>query len=85
MTVVYSREFRHRYAALPGAAQAMAKKQEVLFRKNWRDPRLHTKKLLGKQLIFSFRITRRYRVLFMFVGESTALFLTIGHRSSIYR
>ncbi len=36
-------------------------------------------------LTFSFRITRRYRVLFAFVEPGTALFATIGHRRDVYR
>ena len=33
----------------------------------------------------SFRITRNYRVLFVFVQPETVLFATIGDRKDIYR
>ena len=59
--------------------------QEDYFRKNWRDSRLHIKKLKDHPFPFSFRITRRYRVLFAFVGSDIALFGTIGHRKDSYR
>jgi len=37
------------------------------------------------QRLFSFRITRVYRVLFVFIKPDTVLFATIGHRKAIYR
>lgn len=70
---------------MPKDIQDLYYKQEALFRENWRDPRLHLKKLADHPFPFSFRITRGYRVLFSFVGIDTALFATIGHRKDIYR
>lgn len=85
MRVVYAEEFYKNFSKLPKAIQHLFRKQDALFKKNWRDPRLHTKKLEGHRLLFSFRITRNYRVLFNFVSEDTALFATIGNRKDIYR
>ena len=85
MKVVYADEFRKQFEKLPLDIQRLYYKQEARFEKNWQDPRLHIKKLSGHPLPFSFRITRRYRVLFTFVDIDTALFATIGHRRDTYR
>ena len=84
MTILYADEFRKRFEELPPEIQRLYRVQELRFKKNWRDPRLHTKKLREHPFSFSFRITRRYRVLFAFVEIDTALFATIGHRKNIY-
>lgn len=85
MKVLYADEFRKQFEKLPPDIQRLYRQQETRFKKNWQDPRLHTKKLSGHPLPFSFRITRRYRVLFTFVDVDTALFATIGHRRDTYR
>lgn len=85
MNVLYSREFLTEFPKLPTEIQRRFRQQETRFKQNWRDPRLHVKKLTGHPFTFSFRITRRYRVLFVFVDSETVLFATIGHRRDIYR
>lgn len=85
MNIVFASEFRKKFRGLPQDIQRRYRKQESLFRKNWRDPRLHTKKLTGNVATFSFRITSGYRALFTFVDFETVLFATIGHRKDIYR
>lgn len=73
------------FARLPVSIKKLYQRQENLFRADWRDARLHIKKLKGQALTFSFRITRRYRVLFILVDANTALFATIDHRKDAYR
>ena len=85
MKILYVEEFRKRFKKLPREIQLLYRRQEARFRKNWRDPRLHVEKLADHPLPYSFRITRRYRVLFTFVEPETALFATIGHRREVYR
>ena len=85
MKLLYADEFRKQLRKLPANAQKLYQKQELIFRQNWKDSRLHAKKLLDYPTAFSFRVTRRYQVIFSFVAEETALFLTIGHRKDIYR
>jgi mRNA-degrading endonuclease RelE of RelBE toxin-antitoxin system len=85
MTVVYAAEFERQFRKLPAEIQDDFRKQEARFRANWRDPRLHVKKLVDHPFTFSFRVTRRYRVLFALVDSETALFATIGHRREVYR
>jgi len=79
MKIVYAREFAKKFKKLPVSVQRLYRKQEDIFKENWRDPRLKVKKLKDHPLPFSFRITRSYRVLFVFVDADTA-FATIGHR-----
>ena len=84
MTIVYADEFKKHFLKLPPEIQKIYHRQEILFKNNWRDPRLHIKKLTDHPFPFSFRITRRYRVLFTFIETETALFATIGHRKDSY-
>lgn len=84
MNIIYAEEFWKQFHKLPSKIQLLYRKQESLFRKDWRDFRLHTKKLTDHPFPFSFRITRRYRVLFMFVDNETVLFGSIGHRKDAY-
>ena len=85
MKIIYAEEFWKEFRRLPPEIQRLYRLQESRFKKNWRDPRLHVKKLTEHPYPFSFRITRRYRVLFTFVDIDRALFGTIGHRKDSYR
>lgn len=85
MTIVYADEFRKQFHRLPADIQEAYQSQEKLFVGNWRDSRLHIKKLIGQPVYFSFRVTRRYRVIFMFIEQDTALFATVVHRKDAYR
>jgi mRNA-degrading endonuclease RelE of RelBE toxin-antitoxin system len=84
MKIVYSRKFKKHFKDLPREIQKLYEKQEALFEKNWRDPRLKVKKLVQRELVFSFRITRGYRILFTFIKTDVVLFARIGHRKNIY-
>lgn len=84
MKIIYAGEFVKAFKKLPVNVQKLYRKQESIFQKNWKDPRLHTKKLIGHASPFSFRVTREYRVLFSFIDKDTVLMATIGHRSQIY-
>lgn len=85
MKILYADEFKKGFAKLPPEIQRLFQKQEQIFKENWRDDRLHIKQLSDHPFPFSFRITRNYRVLFVFVEEGTALFATTGHRKDVYR
>lgn len=59
--------------------------QEKIFRQNPRDPRLHLKPLKGRlKGLFSFRVTRNYRVLLAWQDKENILFYEIGDRKFIY-
>ncbi len=48
-------------------------------------PVLHTKPLAGElKGVFSFRVTRDWRVTFYFTGESTIYLLEVNNRKDIY-
>lgn len=86
MEIIVTEEFENRFSALPSAVQTKAEKQEKLFRKNPFHPSLHTEKLEPKDKeVWSFRIDKRYRVLFRFLNGSKALFLTVGPHDWIYK
>ena len=85
MRIVYTVEFQKRFHKLPKRTQAIFRKQEKIFATDWQDSRLHTKKLKQDKLTFSFRLTRQYRVLFVFIDPGQVLFVTVGHRKDIYR
>jgi len=85
MNIVYAEEFRKQFHKLPSPIQKQFKIQEKRFKTDWRDSRLHCKKLKGSSTAFSFRVTRSWRVLFAFVDAETTLFATIGHRKDVYR
>ena len=76
--------FLKTYKKLPQKIKKLFKKQESIFRETWLHPFLHTKKLEEMAGVFSFRVTREYRVLFYFRDE-VAIFFSIGHRKDIYR
>ncbi len=83
MTIFYTEIFSKTLGHLPVGIKRIFTKQQALFVKNWRDARLHTKKLSGMDL-FSFRVTRNYRVLFKFSERNSVFFVSIGHRKNIY-
>jgi mRNA-degrading endonuclease RelE of RelBE toxin-antitoxin system len=85
MRIVYAEEFWEHFQKTPHKIQRLYRTQEARFKENWRDPRLQVKKLTDHPFPFSFRVTRRYRVLFVFVDTDTVLFATIGHRREVYR
>ena len=84
MKIIYSRDFVKEFKLLPVEIQKLFKKQESLFRKNWKDSRLNIKKLVDHNFTFSFRVTRNYRVLFIFVEVDTIIFGKIAHRKDVY-
>lgn len=85
MKIVYAEEFVKQFRKLPRPIQRVYRAQEARFKTNWRDPRLHIKKLIEHPYPFSFRITRSYRVLFVFISAESVLFATIGDRKDVYR
>ena len=84
MRIQYTRDFEKSFKSLPRKIQILFRKQELIFRENPRDTRLHTKMLSANTTTFSFRVTRTYRVIFMFIESDTVIFYEIGHRKDIY-
>ena len=85
MNSIRTEDFDRELLKLPRSIQRLYAVQEDRFITNPRDPRLHTKKLQGLRDVISFRITRRYRVLFYFQDSETAIFFDVDHRKDVYR
>ncbi|MDO8436401.1 MAG: type II toxin-antitoxin system RelE/ParE family toxin [bacterium] len=86
LEIFLTEEFRKRYQDLPTAIQKKAEKQEKLFRQNIFHPSLHTEKLEPKnKQVWSFRIDKRYRIVFRFINGNKVLFLIIGPHDWIYK
>jgi mRNA-degrading endonuclease RelE of RelBE toxin-antitoxin system len=84
--VIYEDDFRKDVRALPVALQDELAEHIEILREDLFDPRLHTKPL-GPPLqgLFSFRITRGYRVGFTLSGPHTVRLLLVDTRDTIYR
>lgn len=78
MVIYKTEDFIKEFKKLPTEIKKLYQKNEEIFRKNWLDPRLHIKRIEELKGVYSFRITRRYRVLFYFRNED-AIFFSVGH------
>ena len=86
MDIIATDEFERQYRQLPVQVRRKAKKQEKFFRNDPFHPSLRTEKLEPKSKeLWSFRVDRQYRILFRFLDNSTAYFLTIGTHDWIYK
>ena len=85
MKVIQTDDFQRILAKFPQEIQQLYLTQKERFLVNWRDPRLHVKKVQSLDHTLSFRITRRYRVFFYFQNADTAIFFDVDHRKDAYR
>lgn len=85
MRILYTTEFKKSFHKLPVGIKKIYQRQESYFLVDWKDHRLHSKKLKGEPITFSFRITLSYRVLFIFLPNEEVLFVSIDHRKDSYR
>lgn len=85
MIVVYTDEFKKQFKKLPKHIQDSYQAQEELIKENPFDSRLHAKPLEGYDGVFSFRVTRDYRVFFRITEHTIFICLTIRHRKDVYR
>lgn len=80
----YTSDFRKAYKRLPRTIQNLVDRKDKVFRGNPFHPGLHTHKLHGPLGgLWSFWVTREYRVLFEFTKDG-AIFYDIGTHE-IYR
>ncbi|GIW67470.1 MAG: hypothetical protein KatS3mg096_338 [Candidatus Parcubacteria bacterium] len=77
MLIIETDDFKKDLDKLPKSIKRLYQKQKQIFETNWLDPRLHVKKLKEYHGVYSFRITRLYRVLFYFSGVNV-IFLKIN-------
>ncbi len=86
MKVVYSKDFLKQASKLPNKLQQALDDILNILRRDPFYPTLHTKHLKGElRSMLSFRITREWRVIFMFAAEDTIRLLKIGNRKDIYK
>jgi addiction module RelE/StbE family toxin len=85
--VRYTRTFQKRFAKeLPDKQQEKCVRLIEILAQDPFSPRLHTKSLSGKLAgIYSFRISREYRVLFRIDAPDVVTLVDVGHRKNIYR
>ena len=86
LEIIVAEEFQRLYSELPSHIQKKAEKKEEVFRKNPFHPSLHTEKLepKGKQ-VWSFRVDKKYRIIFRFLGENKIVFIAIGPHDWVYK
>ncbi len=84
-TIATTETFKKSFEKLPARTQSQAASLIELLSIDYRDPRLHTKKLRGGRLEYSFRTGRDYRCIFCFESGSTILLLDIADRKDIYK
>jgi plasmid maintenance system killer protein len=86
MEILLSKEFKENFSRLELSVQKKAEKQIMFFASNPFYPSLNTEKLAPSiKEIWSFRVDRKYRVIFRFLEKNNALFLTIGPHDWVYR
>ena len=83
--VTYTKTFVKHFRVLPKSVQVKVDVLVSLLIVDFRDSRLHVKKLLLDEDTYSFRIGREYRVLFMFESGAIIKLLDVRHRKDIYR
>jgi mRNA-degrading endonuclease RelE of RelBE toxin-antitoxin system len=86
MKILLAKEFKENFSSLDKQTQKRADKQILIFKNNIFHPSLHTEKLSPKwKEVWSFRIDKRFRVIFRFINQNTILFLTVGPHDWVYR
>ena len=85
MRVIRTAEFEKSLGKLTANIRRLFFVQEERLTADWRDSRLHLKKLNLPEAIYSFRVTRSYRALFYFSETGEIVLFDIDDRKDIYR
>ncbi len=86
MRLLYHREFEKEAQDLPVATRRKLERLLPIIVENPFHSLLHTKPLTGDlRGKYSFRITRDWRVSFVFLEEDVVYLLSVKHRKDIYR
>jgi mRNA-degrading endonuclease RelE of RelBE toxin-antitoxin system len=86
LTVTYGEHFIKSAARLPRPKQVKLAGLLEILKINPFDSRLHTKHLSGKLSgLYSFRITRDWRVIFQFLSTQAVHLIDVANRKDIYR
>jgi len=86
MKIVYSSDFVRLTKVAPKPIQRKLANLLEILQNDPFHPKLHTKPLVGKlKGFYSFRVTRDWRVIFVFLNPETISLIDIAHRKDIYR
>lgn len=86
IVVVYGAYFFKSARKLPKKEQEKLAKLLEMLQKNPFHTQLHAKPLTGKLAgLYSFRITREWRVIFQFLTPDKIQLLYVGYRKEIYK
>ncbi|OGZ78195.1 MAG: hypothetical protein A2528_03835 [Candidatus Staskawiczbacteria bacterium RIFOXYD2_FULL_37_9] len=86
MEIFTTEDFEKDYSSLPKEIQKKAKRQENIFKNNPFYPSLRTEKLTPKSReAWSFRVDKKYRIIFRFLGENKIVFIAIGPHDWVYK
>jgi len=86
MRIVYSNDFLKSAKRLPKPIQKKLADSLEILQNNPFHPKIHTKPLVGRlKGFYSFRITRDWRVIFIFLNSETISLIEVAHRKDIYR
>ena len=78
-SVDYSNRFLKKLSRLAPRIADDTEARELIFKSDAFDPRLRTHKLHGKDKgAWAFWINNKYRIKFMFLGDTRVLFLDVG-------
>ncbi len=83
--IIRTDDFERAMEKLPGSIRLLCETQITLMGSDWRDSRLHIKKLREQGGMYSFRITRHYRALFYFDKNDNVIVFDVDHRKDAYR
>ncbi len=85
MEIKLSPRFKKSFTKLHPRVQRKAIEKIVVFRKNQFDPRLNTYKLHGERKgEWAYSVDYSYRIVFVFLGNDTVLYLDIGTHDELY-
>ena len=86
VSVQYTDAFLRDARRLPADAQDLLIRQTDRFRRDPGDIRLHVKRLHGRFAgLWSFRVTRNYRVFYRDTDRRSFVLLTVDDRKDVYR
>jgi len=86
MKIVYSNDFLKSAKRLPKPIQKKLADLLEILQNNPFHHKIHAKPLVGRlKGFYSFRITRDWRVIFIFLNSETISLIEVAHRKDIYR
>jgi len=83
--ILLSKDFVNHFRKLPAHAKRKADTLVGILSVDYRDSRLHTKKLHSDNDLYSLRVGRDYRVIFYFLDGGRIYILDVRHRKDIYK